>query len=69
MVHVHTLSLLGIPDLLRNCLAKACVDFEVRKFQLLIDLIEVLAIKNHEDVSLGKHPLLELVVEFVVSCA
>lgn len=69
MVHVHTLSLLGIPDLLRNCLAKACVDFKVSKLQLLIDLIEVLAIKNNEDVSLGKYPLLELVVEFLVSCA
>ena len=52
MVEVFRLGLLGVPDLLWDRLAKASVNLDVRKLQLLVDIAEVLTVENDKDVPL-----------------
>ena len=66
LVQFHALSLLGLPDLLRNGFAKPSVDFNIGELEFLVQLVKVLVIDDHEHVAFREDPLLELVVEFLL---
>ena len=67
MVQVHPLGLLRIPDLLRNRATHLVVYLDVGELQLLVDLIQVLSIKNHKQVPLREQTLFEVAIELFVS--
>ena len=69
MIHVHSLRLFRVPDLLRNNLAQARVDLQIAEFQFLVDVIQVLVVQNDENMPFGEYTLLKLVIELFVSCA
>ena len=66
LIELHALSLLRLPDLLRNRLAQTCVHFYVGELQFLVQLVEVLVVDDHEHVALGEDALLELVIELLL---
>ena len=67
MVQVHPLGLLRIPDLLRNRATHLVVHFDVGELQLLVDLIQVLSVKDHKQVPLREQTLFEVAIELFVS--
>ena len=69
MVQVFRLGLLRVPDLLRNRLAHPCINFDVRKFHFLVDIVQVLAVKNDENMPLREYSLAEVVLESLISVA
>ena len=69
VIQVFGLRLLRVPDLLRDRLAQPRVDLNVREFHLLVDVVEVLAVKDGENVPLGEHSIAEVVLEPPVSGA
>lgn len=66
LVKLHALCLLGLPDLLRNGLAKPSIDLNIGELEFLVQLVEVLVIDDHKHVALWEDSLLELVVEFLL---
>ena len=62
-----SLGLLRIPDLLRNRATHLVVHFDVGELQLLVDLIQVLSVKNHKQVPLREQTLFEVAIELFVS--
>ena len=44
MVQIHALGLLRVPDFLRDRPTHLLVDLNVAEFQLLVDLVEILAV-------------------------
>lgn len=61
------MSLLGIPNFLRDRLAESSIDLDVGEFQFLVDLGKVLTVKDDKDVSLWENTLAEVAIESLIS--
>ena len=67
MVEILALSLLRVPNLLRDSLAEPCIDLDIGELQFLVNVAEVLTVEDGEDVSLGEESLAEETIEALIT--
>ena len=67
MVEILALSLLRVPNLLRNSLAEPRIDLDISELQFLVNVAEVLTVEDGKDVALGEEPLAEETIEALIA--
>jgi len=67
MVKIHSLGLLRVPNFFWNQLAQPRIDLDIGKFQFLVNVVEVLTVKENKDVALGKKSIFEVGTEAFIA--
>ena len=67
MVKIHSLGLLRVPNFFWNQLAQSRIDLDIGKFQFLVNVVEVLTVKENKNVALGKKSIFEVGTEAFIA--